>query len=327
MITKSLFDNYKGKDVFLYTLENKDVKVGVLDYGGIINFIKLNTHKGEKNICVGYKSVAAYEGRGYCGSTVGRVANRIANSKFTLNGKEYSLCANENGNCLHGGPQGFDKKFYNAEVDGETLTLSLVSPDGDMGFPGELKFKVEFTLNGREFTVKFHGVSDKDTLFSPTNHSYFNLNGGGEVKDILLKINAEGYTPTDDALIPTGKVESVKDTPYDFTVLKPIGEDIDKVGKIGTYDVNFALNGTNAIVAQSLSSGITMNVITDMPGVQLYVGRPSEEKNGEGGYGFCLEPQFFPNAVNEKGFETPFLKAGEEAVYTVRYQFGFHSNL
>lgn len=323
MITKSLFDNYNGREVYLYTIENADVKVGVLDFGGILNFIKLNAPNGEKNILVGYDCVEGYlNSKAYVGATVGRVANRIVGSKFTLDNKEWHISANEGVNCLHGGAVGFDKRFYDVEINGDALTLSLTSPDNDMGFPGELKFKVEFALNGRELTVKYSAISDKDTLFSPTCHAYFNMNGGGEVMGNLLKINAENYTPTDEALIPIGRVESVKGTPLDFTAIKPIGADYAKLGG-KTYDHNFCLSGSPAAVAHGEISGITMEMYTDLPGLQLYVGKPVAYNGRGGGYGFCLEPQFFPNAVNVVGFETPLLKANTEKTYTVRYLFGY----
>lgn len=325
MITKTQFDKYNGKKVYLYTLVNEEIEVGVLDFGGILNFIKLKTDKGEKNILVGYDNVQSYiDSRSYCGTSVGRVANRIAGAKFTLDGKEYKVSANENGNCLHGGTEGFDKRFYQAEEKGDTLVLSLTSADGDMGFPAELRFKVAFCLNGSQLTITYTGESDGTTLFAPTCHAYYNLNGGGEVMDTLMKINAEYYTPVDEQLIPLGTVEPVKGTPLDFTALKRIGEDYAKLGG-KTYDHNFCLNGNHAATVHSLASDITMDVYTDMPGLQLYVGCPAMDGHG-GGYGFCLEPQFYPNAVNVQDFETPFLRANTPAEHYVKLSFGFVRN-
>lgn len=321
MITKTLFDNFNGRDVHLYTISNGDIKVGVLDFGGILNFIKLNTPKGEKNILVGYDSVSGYiNSRAYVSATVGRVANRIAGSKFFLNGKEWRISPNEGENCLHGGTEGFDKRFFGAEVNGDTLTLSLTSPDGDMGFPGKLDFKVSFSLCGNQLTVKYRAVSDKDTLFSPTCHAYFNMNGEGEVMGNELMINADKYTPVDDALIPLGTIESVENTPLDFTSAKPIGRDYAELGG-KTYDHNFCLSGSPAAVARGEKSGITMEMKTDLPGVQLYVGKPAAYNGNGGGCGFCLEPQYFPNAVNVDLFETPLLAAGEEREYFINYSF------
>ncbi len=322
MITKTLFDKHDGKDVCLYTLSNDEISVGVLDFGATLNFIKLKTYVGEKNILVGYDCVQGYlDSHSYCGTTVGRVANRIAGAKFVLDGVECHISANENGNCLHGGVEGFDKRIYAAEVNGDTLTLSLVSPNGDMGFPAELKFKVEFILNGRELLITYNALSDGTTLFAPTCHAYFNLNGGGEVMDTLLQINADNYTPVDEQLIPLGTIESVKGTPLDFTKLKPIGEDYAKLGG-KTYDHNFCLNGNHIATAQSLKSNITVDVYTDMPGVQLYVGCPAITRHG-GGYGFCLEPQFYPNAINVEKFLSPVFVANTPTEHFVKYHFGF----
>ncbi|MDE6373058.1 MAG: hypothetical protein K2L72_01010, partial [Clostridia bacterium] len=202
MITKTLFDNYNGKNVYLYTLLNESMKVGVLDFGATLNFIKKRTNGGERNILIGYDCVRGYlNSSSYCGTTVGRVANRIAGAKFTIDGKEYKVSANEGETCLHGGVVGFDKRFYAAETDGDTLKLSLTSDDGDMGFPAELEFTVEFTLSGNELLISYTGVSDGKTLFAPTCHAYFNMNGAGEVMENLLKINADNYTPVDEKLI------------------------------------------------------------------------------------------------------------------------------
>ena len=212
MVTKTLFDNYEGRDVYLYTLDNGKIKAGITDFGGILNFLEV----GGVNVLVGYNSIANYvNSRSYCGVTVGRVANRISNSRFTLGGKEYSISSNEGTTCLHGGVKGFDKRFFDAEIKGEKLVLSLVSADGDMGFPGRLEFTAEFELEGKGIKITYTGLSDADTLFSPTCHAYFNLNGGGPVMDTVLKINADCYTPTDDILIPLGHTEKVEGTPLD----------------------------------------------------------------------------------------------------------------
>lgn len=322
MITKKLFDNYEGRDVYLYTLENDEIKVGVLDFGATLNFIKLKSYGGEKNIIVGYDCVQGYlDSRSYCGATVGRVANRIAGAKFTLDGREYKVSANENGNCLHGGVKGFDKRFYDAETDGDTLILSLTSADGDMGFPARLDLRVSFTLSGRELLIRYNAVSDKPTLFAPTCHAYFNMNGKGGVMDNLLQIYADNYTPADDKLIPFGTVESVKGTPFDFTEPKRIGDDYDKLGG-GTYDNNFCLDSNHAATAQSLNGNITLDIYTDLPGVQFYVGCPPISVHG-GGFGFCMEPQFYPNAINAENFLSPVISAGYPTEHYVKYLFGF----
>ncbi len=325
MITKTLFDNYNGKEVYLYTLSNGEIKAGVLDFGATLNFIKLNTADGEKNILVGYDCVQGYINSGsYCGTTVGRVANRIAGASFTLNGKNYKVSANEGETCLHGGIEGFDKRFFDAEVNGDTLALSLVSPDGDMGFPAQLKFRVEFTLNGKELLMVYTAVSDGTTLFAPTCHAYFNMNGGGEVTGNLLQINADNYTPVDDNLIPFGTVESVKGTPLDFTSPKRVGEDLKGLGG-KTYDHNFCLKGSHVATAKGEKSGIAMDVYSDMPGVQFYLGKPAAFNGIGGGCGFCLEPQFYPNSINVEGFESPIIYKDETKKHYVKLLFGLNS--
>lgn len=317
MITKTLFDNYGGRDVYLYILDNGKIKVGVTDFGGILNFIEVDG----VNVLVGFDKIESYiNSHSYCGVTVGRVANRISNSRFTLGGKEYSVTPNEGTTCLHGGVKGFDKRFFDVKVDGEKLVLSLVSEDGDMGFPGKLCFTAVFCLEGKGIKITYTGVSDKDTLFSPTCHAYFNLNGGGSVMDTVLKINADGYTPIDDILIPLGNVESVEGTPLDFRAGKRIGEDYAGLGG-KTYDHNFCLNGGDAVEAKGDRSGITLKAVTDLPGIQLYVGAPAAQNGQGGGPGFCLEPQFYPDAVNCGKFETPLLKANTPATHFVIYKF------
>lgn len=196
----------------------------------------------------------------------------------------------------------------------------MISPDGDMGFPAKLAFTVKFTLSGKELLIEYMGVSDGTTLFAPTCHAYFNMNGGGEVMDNLLQINADNYTPVDDTPIPLGTVERVKGTPLDFTSFKRIGEDYAKLnGK--TYDHNFCLNGERVATAQGLESGITVEIYSDMAGVQFYVGKPAEYNGNGGGYGFCLEPQFYPNAINVQEFQKPILKTGESIIHTINLKF------
>ena len=193
-----------------------------------------------------------------------------------------------------------------------------------MGFPAELKFKVEFTLNGKELLIKYSAVSDGTTLFAPTCHAYFNMNGGGEVMDNVLQIIADNYTPVDEKLIPYGTIESVKGTPFDFTEPKSIGADYAKLGG-KTYDHNLCLNGEHVATAKGLESGITLDIYSDMKGVQFYVGRPAEYNGHGGGCGFCLEPQFYPNAINVEKFLSPVLAANIPTEHFVKYYFGFLS--
>lgn len=329
MIRKILFDKYNNREVWLYELSNDKLKVGITDFGGAIQYLKVSTPSGEKEVCLGFNSIKEYLASGtYCGATIGRVANRIGGAKFSLNGKEHNLSVNDGNNTLHGGKDGFDKLFFDAEMRGDFLTLSLESADGDMGFPGNLKFKAEFSLNGGALEIKYIAQSDKDTIWIPTCHAYFNL-GSGKIYDTSLKIYSDKYTPIDSGLIPTGEVANVIGTPFDFTVFKPIGRDInaenEQLKLAGGYDHNFILKGRHAATAMSGKNGIIMDVYTDMPAIQFYSGNMIKG-NGSGGEltprdGFCLEPQFCPNSVNIAAFESPVLEAGETKVHYIHYVF------
>ena len=329
MITKKLFDNYDGREVHIYELSNGKLKVGVTDFGGAIQYLKVITLNGERDVCLGFDNVKDYLKSGiYCGATIGRVANRIGNSKFTLNGKEYMLSENDNGNSLHGGELGFDKLFFNAEIKGDILELSLMSPDGDMGYPGNLRFKAEFELKDSGLEMRYTAQSDKDTLWNPTCHAYFNLSGEGNIYADKLRLYSSKYNPIDGKLIPTGEVAEVKNTPFDFTDFKEIGKDInsdnEQLKLAGGFDHNFVLDGEHSATAIG-KSGIRLDVYTDMPGVQFYSGN-FIKGNGKSGKlsprdGFCLEPQYFPNSVNEPRFKPPILKAGETKKHFIKYIF------
>lgn len=329
MIKKILFEKYKNREVWLYELSNEKLKVGITDFGGAIQYLKVATPSGEKDVCLGFNSIEEYLASGtYCGATIGRVANRIGGAKFSLNGKQYNLSVNDGKNTLHGGKDGFDKLFFDAEIRGDFLTLSLESPDSDMGFPGNLSFKAEFGLNRGAFEIKYIAKCDKDTIWIPTCHAYFNLDGG-KIYDTSIKIYADSYTPIDGELIPTGEVASVVGTPFDFTASKPIGRDInadnEQLKIAGGYDHNFVLKGRHATTVQGSKRGIVMDVFTDMPAIQFYSGNMIKG-NGKNGVltprdGFCLEPQFCPDSANIAEFESPVLEAGETKVHYINYVF------
>lgn len=330
MITRSLFDYYNGRKVYLYTLANDILKVGIIDFGAAIQFIKLNSPHGEIDVTLGFNCISEYINSGmYCGATIGRVSNRIKKAEFLLNGQKIKLSKNEGENHLHGGAYGFDKKFFIVQEDADKLVFMYYSKHNDQGYPGNLTFQVEFCLHGSNLKIIYVAKSDRDTIWSPTCHTYFNLNGKGNIKDTLLRINAEKYTPVDDSLTPTGELLPVKDTPFDFTFLKPIGNDIEtdcvQLKIAGGYDHNFILKGNYAATAKGDNSGITLELYTDMPGLQFYSGNyiKGNGKNGElcPREGFCLEPQFFPNAVNISSFQKPLLKANTQKRYFIEYQF------
>jgi aldose 1-epimerase len=336
MIKKELFDNYNGRQVNIYELSNDKIKVGIIDFGAAIQYIKLNLPTGERDVCLGFDNVAEYIKSGmYCGATIGRVANRIEGATFKLNGKTYNIPKNDGNNCNHGGTVGFDKKFYDVKEDvneeGDKLIFSLLSPDGDMGFAGNLNLDVQFSLTDTSLQILYAAKSDKETLFAPTCHIYFNLSGSGMIYDDLLKINADSFTPITPSLIPTGKIKSVKGTPFDFTKMKAIGCDINKQDeqlKYGNgYDHNFVLSGEDAATAKSADGLVELDLKTDLLGLQLYSGNfiNGVGKNGVlvARQGFCLEPQFFPNAVNTPSFAKPILPANKVQKHYITYKFKF----
>jgi len=332
MTDKILFDNYNGRECYLYVLHGDGIEVGITDFGAAVQFIRLKTEAGIKEVALGFPTIEERVKSGtYCGATIGRVANRISGAKFTLNGKEYFLCANEGKNVNHGGTEGFDKRFFNARITGGAVEFSLESPDGDMGFPAKLDFKVRYELKGKDLCVRYSAVSDNDTLWCPTCHAYFNLDGAGDARGNLIKINAQNYTPVGKGLIPTGEILPVAGTPFDFTDYKPMGRDVDaddgqlKLG--GGYDHNFILNGEHAASVIGGASGIKLDIFTDMPCLQFYSGNYLDGYAVNGKLfprcAFALEPQEAPNAINTRGFNAPVLRGGKERSYYVRYSFGF----
>ena len=336
MIKKSLFDTYKNKPVHLYELSGDGISVGVTDFGAKIQYIKLFIDGSERDICLGNASTEQYvKYNTYFGATIGRCANRIANGEFELNKKHYKLNCNDGSNHLHGGLVGFDKQFFEAEVQSEKLVLSLLSPDGDEGYPGNLQLKVVYSLFGKELLIEYFATSDQDTLWSPTNHTFFNLNGenSGVIYNHLLTINADFFTPCDENLIPIGEILSVKDTPFDFTAAKPLQDSIlsrdERVTRLGGIDHNFILRSEHAARAQSCTKDVTMDIYTDLPALQLYTTNSLEKFVGKSGaiYGkhhaFCLEPQFCPNAINTPAFKSPVLKKNTPTSHYIKYVFTF----
>lgn len=334
-----------GKEVFLYTLDNeKNVKAEILSYGGIIRSIFVKDNNGEyRDIALGRDTLEEYfNNEGYFGALIGRHGNRIYRGKFNINGCEYSATTNDNGNSLHGGVSGFDKYVWDVvEKDDDnnpTLILSITSPDGDQGFPGNLKVNVTYTVNENDgLSIKYEAVSDKDTVVNLTNHAYFNLNGigNGNIYNLDLKMNCSFYTPNTNECMPYGEILSVKGTPFDFTSYKKIGEDInsdyEQFSMFGGYDHNFVIDGCGfrkAIELYSEKTGILMEVFTDKPGVQMYTGNCIEEgrvcKNKETYKihdALCLETQYFPNSTSYKHFPSPILKANEKYEFTTEYKF------
>lgn len=325
---KKLYDKIDGKEVYLYTINSGNIEVDVCEVGARINALRING----VDIVLGFNSVEEYNKSGcYAGATIGRVANRIAKGRFTLNGKEYWLNVNNGENHLHGGNEGFDKKLFTVtEETDNSVTMEYVSADGEENYPGNLKFTVKFTVENNALLMEYTAVSDKDTLWCPTNHAYFNLDGEsrGDCLKNILQINADKYTPVDSGLIPMGEEVTIKSTPFDFTKLKRIGENIESEELKMTlgYDHNYILASDHAAHAKSEITGIKMDVYTDMPCLQFYSGGQLNNVKGKSGVykqyaGFCLEPQYCPNAINLKGFDLPFLTTGEEKTHYIKYVF------
>lgn len=332
LITKRKFDVYNGKDVYLYILKNDFLEVGVLDFGGILQSLKVKIPSGFVDVSCSAKNCAEYVSfDAHMGGTVGRVANRIGNATFLLNGERYYLDKNVGDSTLHSGFNPYDYRLFDAEVSSDELKLHLFSPDGDQGFPGNLDFDVAFRLVDNSLEIVFYGHSDKDTPFNPTNHIYFNLNGegNGNIYDTLVQINSDAITLADDNLVVTGDIMNVASTPFDFTKPKRIAPSIFADNKqlcsAGGFDHNFILNGEHAATCVGDKSGIRLDLYTDYPGVQFYCGNMINDFHGKSLYkkqcAFCLEPQYFPNAVNIPEFLSPVIKAGATVRHYIKYVF------
>lgn len=314
----------------LYKLSSDCLEVGISNVGASIRYVRFKTPKGYRELCLGYRSLKERIDSGtYCGAVIGRVSNRIAGAQYQLNGKTYHLTPNDGNNTLHGGAEGFDRRSFEVEQTGNCLKMTLVSPDGDQGFGGKLTLTVTFSVENNQLNVQFCAMSDSDTVWAPTIHPYFNFGAEGSVLDTVLQIYANQYTPMNDQHIPTGEIAPVEATVFDFRTPKPIGKDFDLTAGplVSThgFDHNFVLCGEHAATAFGRESGVQMDLYTNLPGLQLYTGNYLNGHNGKRRYqpfdGFTLEPQFFPNSVNQQGFETPVLKAGEEKTYFIRYIF------
>ena len=343
MKQRSFGKNSKGEAATLYTFENKNGMVmEVTDFGATLYSLLVPDKEG--NLCdvvLGYDDPLGYEGPAgtFFGATVGRNANRICKGKYTLNGKEYQLDTNNNGNNLHSGLDFYSFRIWNVkETTENSITFSLHSPNGDQGYPGALNMDVTYTLTeDNAVQIDYYGVPDQDTIVNMTNHSYFNLNGhaSGNVLDQEVWLDADSFTRADETSIPTGEIVPVEGTPMDFRVKKTVGRDIEEsyealvFGK--GYDHNWCLNnqGKFAKVAEMSSelSGITMEVYTDLPGVQIYTGNFIFAEAGKGGVvykqrqGMCFETQYYPDAINHDNFPSPVCKAGE--VYQTRTTYKF----
>lgn len=335
-----------GEKVTKYILENENgMRVDFLDFGAVIQALYVPDRNGKlDDVVLGFEDIRGYETNGSgLGAFIGRHANRIADAKVTIAGKEYSLEENDRGNNLHGGDPGFHKVMYEAETfedeGSQSVEFSRLSPDMEQGFPGNLDVTVTYTLTSEnELLIEYLAVSDRDTVVNLTNHSYFNLSGhaSGSVMGHQVMICADQFTSTDDTMIPTG-VEDVAGTPMDFTSMKTVGQDIHADYKPllqgGGYDHNYVLSPSGDEVEKAAEvydekSGRVMEVFTNLPGLQFYsanfLDEPEYGKEGKKygkREGLCFETQFFPNACNDSRFQTSILRAGQEYDYATIYKF------
>lgn len=322
-----------GKQADLYILKNKNgASAAITSFGGKLVSLLVPDKNGKlTDVVVGFKDVEGYQkaGSAYYGALIGRYGNRIGKSKFKLDGKEYTLAANNGPNTLHGGNKGFDKVVWNAKQLGDSaLELTYLSKDMEEGYPGNLNVKVTYTLtDNNELKLDYQATTDKKTVVNLTNHAYFNLNGGGSILNHTMQIYADKYTPVDSTLIPTGKLESVAGTPFDFRKPITIGAGIDADNqqiKYGPgYDHNFVLNKTGSGLTHAATvvgdkSGIVMDVYTQEPGIQFYSGNFMKGENtfksgdkDEHRTAFCLETQHFPDSPNQPSFPSTTLSPGQ----------------
>jgi aldose 1-epimerase len=332
-----------GTPVELYTLTNASgMHAGIMTYGGTVVSLTAPDKSGKfDDIVLGMENVDGYQHiTSFFGALIGRYGNRIGHGTFKLEGKTYTLPKNDGDNTLHGGPQGFDKKVWKANVNGPALELTYISKDGEMGFPGTLTAKVVYTLtNANELKIDYTATTDKPTVVNLTNHSYFNLAGAASGTNLehQVMINADRFTPVDAGLIPTGELKPVKGTPFDFTKATAIGARInqdDQQLKYGKgYDHNWVLNKGNGGMTKAAEvyepkSGRVMEVFTTEPGLQFYTGNFLDGTvKGKGGVAyphraaFCMETQHYPDSPNKPSFPTTELKPGQTYHTTTTYKF------
>ena len=332
-----------GSPVKIYTLRNRNGMVAkITEYGAIITELHAPDRNGNiGNVVLGFENLDRYlKGHPFFGAIAGRVANRIGNGKFTLDGQEYSLAKNNGPNHLHGGLNGFDKKVWKSKpldaTDHEVaVEFSCFSADGEEGYPGNLTLTVIYTLTGQnELRIDYHATTDRATPVNLTNHSYFNLAGSGDVLGHELWLAADRFTPTDESLIPTGEIKSVKGTALDFTKPTNIGARYQQTGiKPAGYDHNFVLShgGKSVGLAARVyerTTGRVLEVLTTQPGVQLFTANHLDGTiTGVAGViyprhgGFCLETQRFPDSINKPNFPSVVLRPGEIFESTSIYKF------
>jgi len=329
-----------GAQAHLYEIHSAGITAQITDCGAALVKLLVPDGKGAvADVVLGYESAEQYlAGTEFFGAVVGRNANRISNSRFMLDGREYTMTPNENKNNLHSGPTPFkDRLWQCVSHTSNKLCLGLSSPDGDQGFPGNATIRVTYTLEpDRSLHIIYDAVCDKDTIFNMTNHSYFNLAGHDQPQkamEQILSMPARFFTPTDDQAIPTGQLQSVADTPMDFRAPKSIGKDIDDAFQplsiLDGYDHNFEVFTAPCAILSDPCSGRTMAVSTDCPGIQFYAGNFLVAEQGKDGIiyprrsGVCLETQFYPDAIHHPEWPQPVTKTGAPYHSETKFRFSW----
>lgn len=337
------------KPVKLYWLKNQQIKLAITNYGGrFVGLWVLDKNLDYTDVVVGFEKIEDYinSTEPYFGATIGRVGNRLAKGKFEINGKQYQTSINNGPNALHGGKNGYQNVVWEAQqTNDSTLVLTYLSPDMEEGFPGNLQNKVTYSLDNNVVKMDYEATTDQPTLVNLTNHAFFNLNGegSGTILNHQLQIYADAYTSIDADLIPTGNIESVKDTPFDFNNPQNIGEQIsvdnEQLKNGAGYDHNYVLYKKNkgrlyhAATVIGDESRIKMDVYTQEPGLQFYSGNFMQSKNtfktgvkDDFRTAFCLETQHFPDAPNQPNFPSIILNPEDTYHSHSEYRFTIESN-
>ncbi|MHB1936699.1 MAG: aldose epimerase family protein [Acidobacteriaceae bacterium] len=344
-VRKSVFGTMPdGTTISIFELQQGALKARVMTYGARLVSLEVPDRNGNAaDVVLGYDSLAPYlnDPKTYFGAIVGRYANRVGHGTFVLGGKRYELPRNDGDNTLHGGTVGFDKRVWTAQEIPNGVELTLISKNGDQGFPGTLTTRVRYTLSAHALEIEYSAATDADTVLNLTNHSYFNLagEGQGDILDNVLTIHADRYTPINAGLIPTGELAPVAGTPFDFrtptAIGKRIGEDNEQLKIAKGYDENFVLNhgGDNRSLREAArvvdpKSGRVLTVKTTQPGIQFYSGNFLDGTvHGKQGHVYakhaalCLETQHFPDSPNQPAFPSTDLKPGQTFHSVTEYIF------
>lgn len=316
-----------GEQTYLYTIENTFMRATLCDFGATLVSLWIPDQKGNlADVVLGHDSVEGYACDDSCmGAVVGRNANRIAGAKFSIGERQYQLTANDGANSLHSLPNGYSHRIWHvAQHRSDRIVFTLESPHLDQGFPGNAQIRVTYLLENNALSIIYDGISDMDTVFNLTNHSFFNLAGQDQPEMAMqqeLILPARTFAPSDGAYIPTGEDRSVAGSPMDFRQGKPIGRDIDADYEClqlqGGYDHTFEVFTEPCAILCDPVSGRTMAIVTDCPGVHLYTGNFLSGESGKGGVsycrrsGICLETHFYPDALHKPHWKQPITKAGE----------------